>query len=118
MVYLLQIFYSVTSFILILLDKVEGVQTVKNLKIGNLAGEINGYSEYAYDVTGATLNGVIYPSIDPMVFELKFHQKLLHIEALLKIHQEIEQDAYRPKMQQHSMRACHTFLQVIVLPFF
>jgi hypothetical protein len=56
----------------ILLDKVEGVQTVKNLKIGNLAGEINGYSEYAYDVTGATLNGVIYPSIDPMVFELKF----------------------------------------------
>tara|TARA_R110000851_G_scaffold2610_2_gene10640 strand:- start:360 stop:2225 length:1866 start_codon:yes stop_codon:yes gene_type:complete len=56
----------------ILLDKVEGVQTVKNLKIGNLAGEINGYSEYAYDVAGATLNGVIYPSIDPMVFELKF----------------------------------------------
>ena len=56
----------------ILLDKIEGVQTVKNIKVGNLAGEINGYSEYAYDVVGATLNGVIYPSIDPMVFELKF----------------------------------------------
>ena len=56
----------------ILLDKVEGVQTVKNLKIGNLAGTINGYSEYAYDVVGATINDVVYPSIDPMVFELKY----------------------------------------------
>tara|TARA_Y100000385_G_scaffold76947_1_gene77947 strand:+ start:4317 stop:6182 length:1866 start_codon:yes stop_codon:yes gene_type:complete len=56
----------------ILLDKVEGVQTVKNLKIGNLAGANNGYSEYAYDVVGATINDVVYPSIDPMVFELKY----------------------------------------------
>ena len=56
----------------ILLDKVEGVQTVKNLKIGNLAGADNGYSEYAYDVVGATINDVVYPSIDPMVFELKY----------------------------------------------
>ena len=56
----------------ILLDKIEGVQTVKNLKIGNLAGANNGYSEYAYDVVGATINDVVYPSIDPMVFELKY----------------------------------------------
>ena len=56
----------------ILLDKIEGVQTVKNLKIDNLAGEALGYSEYAYDVVGATINGVVYPSIDPMVFEVKY----------------------------------------------
>jgi hypothetical protein len=56
----------------ILLDKIEGVQTVKNLSIDNLAGKALGYSEYAYDVIGATINGVIYPSIDPMVFELKY----------------------------------------------
>lgn len=55
----------------ILLDKIEGVQTVKNLKIDNLAGTTLGYSEYAYDVVGATINDVVYPSIDPMVFEVK-----------------------------------------------
>ena len=34
---------------------------------------INGsYSQFAYDVEGATLNGVVYPSIDPMVFEVKY----------------------------------------------
>ena len=56
----------------LILDKVEGVQTVKNLSIDNLAGTALGYSEYAYDVVGATLNDVVYPSIDPMVFEVKF----------------------------------------------
>tara|TARA_R110001592_G_scaffold305065_1_gene577652 strand:- start:233 stop:2095 length:1863 start_codon:yes stop_codon:yes gene_type:complete len=55
----------------ILLDKVEGVQTVKNVTINNLAGESLGYSKYAYDVVGSTLDGVVYPSIDPMVFEVK-----------------------------------------------
>jgi hypothetical protein len=56
----------------ILLDKVEGVQTVKNVVIKNLSGVSLGYSEYAYDVEGATLNDVVYPSLDPMIFEVKF----------------------------------------------
>ena len=55
----------------ILLDKVEGVQTVKNVKITNLAGEALGYSAYGYDVEGATVNDVVYPSLDPMIFEVK-----------------------------------------------
>lgn len=55
----------------ILLDKVEGVQTVKNVSIENLTGSSLGYSDYAYDIPGATLNDVVYPSIDPMIFELK-----------------------------------------------
>ncbi len=55
----------------ILLDKVEGVQTVKNVAINNLTGEALGYSAYAYDVDGATIDEVVYPSIDPMIFEVK-----------------------------------------------
>ena len=34
----------------ILLDKVEGVQTVNNVEIVNLAGESLGYSKFSYDV--------------------------------------------------------------------
>ena len=56
----------------ILLDKVEGVQTVKNIVINNLTGESLGYSDYAYDVDGATIDDVVYPSIDPMIFEVKY----------------------------------------------
>tara|TARA_R110000803_G_scaffold4960_2_gene16563 strand:+ start:7140 stop:9002 length:1863 start_codon:yes stop_codon:yes gene_type:complete len=56
----------------ILLDKVEGVQTVKNVVVNNLTGEDLGYSDYAYDIPGATIDGVVYPSIDPMIFEVKY----------------------------------------------
>ena len=56
----------------ILLDKIEGVQTVKNVSIVNKSGLIIGYSAYSYDITGATQNGVIYPSLDPMIFEVKY----------------------------------------------
>jgi hypothetical protein len=60
------------SDLYILLDKVEGVQTVKNVVVNNLTGENLGYSEYAYDIPGATIDGVVYPSIDPMIFEVKY----------------------------------------------
>ena len=60
------------SDLYILLDKVDGVQTVKNVRIKNLAGENLGYSEYGYDIEGATLNDVVYPSLDPMIFEVKY----------------------------------------------
>jgi hypothetical protein len=58
--------------IYVLLDRIEGVQTVKNIEILNFVGNNLGYSEYAYDISGATKNGVVYPSIDPMIFEIKF----------------------------------------------
>ena len=60
------------SELFLLLDKIQGVQTVKNVFITNKVGESLGYSKYAYDIPGATLNGVIYPSIDPMIFEVKY----------------------------------------------
>lgn len=56
----------------VLLDKVNGVQTVKNIEVVNKAGESLGYSKYAYDIKGATANRVIYPSLDPCIFELKY----------------------------------------------
>jgi hypothetical protein len=56
----------------ILLDKTDGVQTVKNINIVNNVGVNLGYSAYAYDIKGGTLNNVIYPSLDPMIFEVKY----------------------------------------------
>ena len=58
--------------IFVLLSKVKGVQIVKNIKINNLTGESLGYSNFAYDVIGSTIDEVVYPSIDPMVFEVKY----------------------------------------------
>jgi len=56
----------------ILLDRIEGVQTVKTLNITNKTGTNLGYSQYAYDISGATRNNVVYPSLDPMIFEVKY----------------------------------------------
>lgn len=55
-----------------IIDNTIGVQTIKNLKIFNKVGESEGYSKYAYDINNATQNRVIYPSIDPMIFEIKY----------------------------------------------
>ena len=54
------------------LDKVIGVQTVKNILISNKAGTSLGYSQYAYDIEGATQNQLIYPSLDASIFEIKY----------------------------------------------
>lgn len=55
-----------------LIDKIDGVQTVKKVNITNKSGEDLKYSKYGYDIKGATFNGVIFPSLDPSIFELKF----------------------------------------------
>jgi hypothetical protein len=31
-----------------------------------------GYSQYGYDIPGATRNRIIYPSQDPSIFEVKY----------------------------------------------
>ena len=54
------------------LDTVEGVQTIKRLVITNKSGSSSGYSEYAYDIEGATIDNVLYPSLDPSIFEVRF----------------------------------------------
>ena len=54
------------------LDQIEGVQTVKDVRIVNKTGEATGYSKYSYDISAGTLNNVIYPSLDPSIFEIKY----------------------------------------------
>jgi hypothetical protein len=56
----------------ILLDKIKGVQSVKNINISNKAGTTSGYSQYAYDIVGATQNNIIYPSLDVSIFEIRY----------------------------------------------
>jgi len=56
----------------VILDNIEGVQTVNKVTITNKTGTISGYSQYAYDIEGATQKGIIYPSLDPSIFELKY----------------------------------------------
>jgi len=53
---------------------VEGVQTVKSVRIFNKYQyrDGTGYQNYRYDIDEATINGVIYPSLDPSIFELKY----------------------------------------------
>jgi hypothetical protein len=58
--------------ITVLLDNIEGVQTINKVNITNKAGTTSGYSQYAYDIAGATQKGIIYPSLDPSIFELKY----------------------------------------------
>ena len=53
-----------------ILDRVKGVQTVQKVEIVNKVG--GNYSDYSYDVKGATRNGVVYPSYDPCIFEVKY----------------------------------------------
>jgi len=56
----------------LLIDNIDGVQTVKNVEVVNLTEQALGYSNYSYDTKGATIDNVVYPSIDPMIFEVKY----------------------------------------------
>ena len=55
--------------------KVDGVQSVSSLKIKNLTLRDGDYSPYEYDISKATLDKVVYPSIDPSIFEVRFPTK-------------------------------------------
>ena len=54
------------------LDKIEGVQSVARFDITNLYDLTQGYAGNVYDIEGATRNGIIYPSLDPSIFEIKY----------------------------------------------
>ena len=49
-----------------------GVQTVTKVDISNLNDSSLGYSNIFYGIQQATRNGIIYPSLDPMIFEVKY----------------------------------------------
>lgn len=52
--------------------KVVGVKSVTSLHVYNKTIEDGNYSSNVYDMKSATFNKVIYPSMDPSIFELKF----------------------------------------------
>ena len=58
-----------------LLGNVLGVQSVESVSFNNVSGTNVGYSQYKYDFTQATRGGVIYPSLDPSIFEIKYLNK-------------------------------------------
>jgi len=53
-----------------LLLQIKGVQSVVKIEFTNKAG--GNYSPYSYDVAGAFRNGILYPSLDPAVFEIRY----------------------------------------------
>ena len=61
------------SRVFTLLDRVKGVQSVQSIKVHSKVG--GDYSEFDYDIEGATKNNIIFPSLDPMVFEVKYLNK-------------------------------------------
>jgi hypothetical protein len=65
----------VVSEVYNLLDRIEGVQTVVNVEFVNLYNSSEGYSPNVYNISYAERNGLIYPSLDPSIFEIKFPQK-------------------------------------------
>ena len=53
--------------------QVKGVQSVVKVEIVNKQDNTgNTYSQYAYDIIGATKKGNIYPSLDPSIFEVRY----------------------------------------------
>jgi hypothetical protein len=53
-----------------LLLKIPGVRSIAKVEVINKQG--GGYSQYGYDIHAATRNGILYPSIDPSIFEIRY----------------------------------------------
>jgi hypothetical protein len=53
-----------------LLLQIKGVQSVVKIEFINKSG--GNYSPYSYDVAGAIQNGILYPSLDPSIFEIRY----------------------------------------------
>jgi len=52
------------------LIQVKGVQSITKVEVVNKSG--GDYSPYSYDIFGATRNNILYPSLDPSIFEIRF----------------------------------------------
>ena len=61
------------SEIELLIASVEGVQSVPKCEIVNKC--LGSYSSHSYNISDATKNKMVYPSLDPSVFEVKFPNK-------------------------------------------
>jgi len=57
------------------ISNIDGVASVTDLRITNKYKAIDGYSGNVYDIQSANKNGVVYPALDPSIFELKYPLK-------------------------------------------
>ena len=65
----------IKSEILNLIANTKGVQSVLGITFNNLYDTTQNYSGNVYDLNSATNKGIIYPSLDPSIFEIKFPDK-------------------------------------------
>lgn len=63
------------SEIELILANVEGVMSVPSVKVTNLSGGDGNYSPNRYNIDEATKGKMIYPSLDPCIFEIKYPNK-------------------------------------------
>jgi hypothetical protein len=66
----------------LVLANVEGVMSVPSVKIYNLCAGDGTYSPNKYNIEQATRGKIIYPSMDPCVFEVKYPNKDIKGRAL------------------------------------
>ena len=66
----------------LILANVEGVMSVPSVKIGNLCREDGSYSANDYNIEEATKGKIVYPSLDPCIFEVKYPNKDIKGRAL------------------------------------
>ena len=65
------------------LANVDGVSSVPKVEIINLADSTGlTYSQYSYNIIEATRNKIVYPSLDPSIFEIKYPNKDIKGRAL------------------------------------
>lgn len=64
------------------LANIEGVMSVPMVKITNICSDGGLYSPNEYNIDAATLNKIVYPSLDPCVFEVKYPNKDIKGRAL------------------------------------
>jgi hypothetical protein len=70
------------SEIELILANVEGVMSVPSVTISNLCGGDGNYSTNRYNISEATKGKIIYPSLDPSIFEVKYPNKDIKGRAL------------------------------------
>lgn len=66
----------------LILANVEGVMSVPSVKIYNLCGGDGNYSANKYNIDEATRGKMVYPSLDPCIFEVKYPNKDIKGRAL------------------------------------
>ncbi len=70
------------SEIELILANVEGVMSVPSVIISNLCGGDGNYSTNRYNINDATKGKIVYPSLDPSIFEVKYPNKDIKGRAL------------------------------------